>query len=218
MMKRIFGRKAYTLIELVLAIALTGIIASMTGTFISYAIRMRNMSDAQTAMYMTSLRLHKAISSELEPSGKVYLYTKAPTSYSSVPADERVIYCTNGMLYAGNKKASKTALLPTTNGFDSYNDVKVESIKFRVVKVLGHLNADTEYSDNYYRCVQVTTTVSRGDWTYTHTSTIRFDEMELNSTQVMISTTETAFDNNKVRVPAFSDESKDFTVIRYTLN
>jgi len=217
-MRRFLRRKAYTLVELVLALALTALISSITGAFITYAVRMRSMSDAQTDMYMASLRIHKAIAAELESADSVVVYTKAPTSYSAVPLTEHVLYLNSGMIYYGNKSVAKTSLLPTTNGFDSYNGVTVDSMTFAVVKSAGHLNSDTTDVATLFRCVRVTTTVSKGSWTYTHSSTIRFDEMELNSAQVMVSTTETAYDNTKTRVPIVTDEGKAFPIIRYTIN
>lgn len=217
-MRKLFWRKAYTLIELVLAIALTAVIASLSATLIDYAVRMRRMSDAQTSMYMTSLRIHKAINAELSASSAVTLYTKAPTTYTAVPKTERVLYVNGGKIYCGNKSSAKTSLLPIANGFDSYGDVTVSSVTYRVVKSMDHLNADTPEATNLYRSIQITTTVSKGSWSYTHTSTVHFDEMILTSSQVGISTTETAFDSTKVRAPKLDDEDDDFKVIRYAID
>lgn len=221
-MKKFFRRKAYTLVELVLALALTALISSITGTFITYAVRMRSMADAETDMYMTSLRLHKAIDAELSSSGEVYLYAKGPTSYTKVLETDRVLYLKNGMLYFGNKKAttatSSTSILPIANGFDSYNGVTLDSITYKVVKSMDYMDADTSEPTDVYRAVQVTTVVSKGSWSYTHTSTIRFDEMILTGSQVRISTTDTAYNKDSTRLPIFSDESKEYAIIMYSTN
>ena len=216
-MKKLLGRKAYTLVELVLAIAITAIIASLSSTLIGYAVQMRKMSDAQTAMYMTSLRIHKAISSELAASGEVILYTKTPTSYTQVPATERVLYVNGGKLYYSNKSSSKTALLPMTNGFDSYNGVEIESISYKAVMLVDYINTDTSEPSNVFRCVQVTTVVKKGDWSYTHSTTVRFDEMILDSSQVKISTSETSFDKANTKLPSVSDTTV-YPIIRYAIN
>ena len=219
-MKKFLRRKAYTLVELVLALALTALITSITGAFITYAVRMRNMADAETDMYMTSLRLHKAIDAELSASGEVILYRKGPTVYSSVLSTDRVLYLKTGVLYFGNNNAltatSNSSLLPINKGFDSYNGVTLDRITYKVVKSMDYLDANTSETTGVYRAIQVTTVVSKGIWSYTHTSTIRFDEMILTGSQVRISTTETSYNKDSTRLPIFSDESKEFTVILYS--
>ncbi len=227
MMKGLFRRRqGYTLVELVLAIAITALIASTASTLISYALRMRTMSDAQTDMYLVSIRLHKAITTELTSTGNVCLYTKGPSTYTTVPVTERVLYLdsnvkskTYGQVLLGNKSAASAKLLPMDGYFDSYDDVVVESLTFKVASVLDYVNADTSTPTELYRCVKVTTVVSKGAWRYEHTTAIRFDEMILYSSQVKVSTDTNTFvpTSSNIRDARAGDTGTEFKLLRYTL-
>lgn len=217
-MKRLIRRKGYTLIELVLAIALTSILAACVSSLIGYALTTRRLADAQSAMYTTSLRLHKAIAAELSASSDVVLYAKIPSTFTAIPATERVMLVKNDRVNLSNTSGT-TPLLPIANGFDSYQDVKVVSVTFKLVKIIDHKDADTVATDSFYRAVRITTTVSKGTWTYTHSSTVRFDEMTLKGTQIRVgNSTYTSFSSIYILDAKLKDESTEFPYIRYGID
>ena len=230
-------RKGFTLVELVLALTIMVLIASAASTLIGAAVHTRQAAITQSTLYAVSLRIHKAIATELQGAGEVCLYQTGPTKYSTVPEDQRVMYIaetkdkvtgevSSRVLQMGNSLVKSAKLLPTTNGFESYNGVLVDSVTYRVMLINDYLNADTDNTSLLARCVQVTTTVSLppSDKTYTHTSTIRFDEMVLYSNQVMVvvntsSYTNNTFSpaNNKIRVATGADKGTEFSLIRYSI-
>lgn len=212
-----------TLIELVLAIAITSLIASITSTLIGYAVWMRRRSDAQSEMYLASIRLHKAITTELAAAGQVSLYSTGPTTYGSVASNERVMRLADGEIkWYNSAYTSGTALLPTGSGFNSYNrnedgdGVVVEDLSFRLVKLVDYLGMETTTADTLYRAVEVTTKVSKSGFTYEHTSTIRFDEMYLYSAQVKVSKTTYNYNTANLRAAQTSDDNTVFKLIRYS--
>ena len=225
-------RKGYTLIELVLAVAIMVLLSSTASTLISYAVRMRKLADAQADMYAVSIRLHKAISTELMGAGEVCLYQSGPGTYGTVPVTQRVLYLyeqnTNAAdkvlyhtLVMGNSKSKSAKLLPKDKGFDSYNGVEVTSVTYQVMSITDHLNADTEDTATLFRCVKVTTVVTKDAWEYEHTSTIRFDEMVLHGNQVMVCTEKSPSTYSSglsgIRVAKASDKDTTFTRIRYSI-
>jgi prepilin-type N-terminal cleavage/methylation domain-containing protein len=226
-MRRYYSRKAYTLIELVVAIAITSIIVAVSGSLISRAIRMRQMADAQADMYMTSLRVHKAIAAELSASQDIILYKTTINNFNSVNVtNERVIWLasktengyTKGQVYLSNKSNAKKELLPTTNGFDSYNGVTVTDMSFKLTSVYDHKSSNDVNATSIYRCLTVSTTVEKDGWTYTHSSTIRFDEMILEGKTIMISSSTSTYDKSFSRAAQSGDSTATYKAIRYSLD
>ena len=230
-MRKRTRRKGYTLIELVLALAITSLVASCTATLIGSALETRRLADAQTAMYTASLRLHKAIDSELSAAGNVVLYSQNPATYTLLAADERVMRVAKVTSLGDKAKALKVSynkagssatenLLPNSNGFDSYNGVELTEIRFSPVRILDYVTANTSTTQQLYRAVKVTTIVTytnNTNWTYSHTSIIRFDEMMLKGTEVRICT-EKSFDESKIRKATAADIGTTFPFIRYDIN
>lgn len=208
-------RKGYTLIELVLAIALTAIVATCVSSLIGYAMTTRKMADAKTEMYTVSMRLHKAIAADISVSSDVVLLSRKPSSYTGLDAQHKVMYCDKGVVKTSNKSGT-TNVLPITNGFNSYLAVTVESISFRLVKIVDHKDADTAETANFYRAVRITTTVSQGAWSYTHTSTVRFDEMLLTGSQVRVGDAGSGWSSATLNAAAASNEGTDYPFILYT--
>lgn len=217
-MKRIIRRrKGYTLIELVLAMAVAAVLASCVSTLIGYAITMRRSADAQSAMYLASIRLHKAITTELAASSEVTAYVKGPNTFTKVPATERVMYVKNDKVVLGNKSSLNKDIIPQDAVFDSYNGVKVKSLTFQLVPIVDHLDAETETTSTLYRCVRVTTVLSKGSWEYEHTSVIRFEEMALNGTQIRVSSSTTSYDTKYIRDVQLGDTDAEYTFLRYSI-
>ena len=192
MIHRRFGkRKGFTLIELVLAMAITAILASCVGSLITSAVRVRQLARTREELLQVSLRVHNALVGELSTAAEVTLYTSSTITASALMEDESFLYINNtkGTLYQRTKTTS-APFLPVTN-FDFYNGATFAdeknsagvvinpAIAIRIIGVQDFkYTGDTE-PQTCYRGLQITTTLTKNGRYYTHTSTVRLNELSL---------------------------------------
>ena len=194
MIHRRFGkRKGLTLIELVLAIAITAILVSCVGTLINSAIRVRQLARTREELLQASLRIHNALVSELSSAAEATVYTSPTISSYSWPNEEYMIYVSNsnGLLYRRSNSTASAMLPNNANGFNFYNGAKLAdeknasgvvinpALSFKIIGVPDFKFIGDSSPQTCYRCLQITTTLTKNDRYYTHTSTVRLNELSL---------------------------------------
>lgn len=92
---RLARKKGFTLVELVLAIAITAILVSNVGYLILSSVRVRQKAQTNEELLQVSLRLHNALSGELQTAAYATVYE----SKFGTPDVERLIYCQDGQLW-----------------------------------------------------------------------------------------------------------------------
>ena len=196
--RRFAFRKGFTLIELVLAIAITSILVTCAGYLINSAVRLRQLARSREELLQVSLRLHNAIIGELDTAAYATLYSTPLVNYTNLSKTEQVLFLGgDGYLYLGNALTGDTPLLPLTvdsdgnsTGFDYYDGAKLvdqveegkvinSAFSIRLIGVEDYKYIADPTPTTCYRCLQVVTTLCKDDRYYTHTSTIRLSELAL---------------------------------------
>lgn len=232
-------RKGFTLIELILAIAITAILVTNAGYLISSAVHVRQLAQTREELLQVSLRLHHAITGELTTASQATLYTTPILYFSSLGEDENVLYCKSGTdedgayysyLCLGTKDASTAQLMPTSGGFDYYDGAVLKdemadstvvnpAFRLRLVGVSDYKYIGDTAPSTCYRALEITTTLYKNDRYYTHTSTVRLSELPLFASRG-VSTGEVCVGTNapsltERRDPVSTDESTGFVAILF---
>jgi len=182
--------KAFTLVELVVAIAITGIIASVVSVLVGTVIRIQKNSELNAQLYNVSQRIHTAVGAQLSTAESVTLYSQ--TTYSaSVTNKEQFLY-----LYSANTANAKyghlvVATYTNKNPGDellmrgeSYDGAIVTDFYVTLDTITERSNTEATDVGVQYRVLHVYTKISKGGHTYEHTSTVRLYNMMITGNQV----------------------------------
>ncbi len=206
MMKKLWrNKRGFTLVELVVAIALTAIIASSVSVLIGTALRMERQSVLTSQLYRVSQRLHTAIDAELNGAGEVSVYKNSERYLSSVQSPELMMYLYSGsatervttyddngtasysyiplkgMVLKGDKYSQRQQLLLSAA---SYEGAVVTELQFWVDSVYEKLSTQSVDYGEMVRVLHIKTTVQKGDREYTHTSCVRLYNMMKTGAQI----------------------------------
>lgn len=205
MRKRWRNKRGFTLVELVVAIALTAIIASSASVLIGTALRMERQSVLTSQLYRVSQRLHTAIDAELNSAGELGVYKSNERNISSVESPECMMYLytggatervttydddgtaaytyipLKGMVLKGDKSSQRQQLLLSAS---SYEGAVVTELLFWVDSVYEKKTAQSGSYEEMVRILHIQTTVQKGDREYTHTSCVRLYNMMKTGAQI----------------------------------
>ncbi len=212
------NHKAFTLVELVVAIAITGIIASVVSVLVGTVIRVQKNSELSAQLYNVSQRLHTAVTSQLSTAESVELYNN--TSYSAtVGAKEQFMYL---YTYADNAKnghilvATQASHSPGDELLmraESYDGATVEAFYVTLGTVVEKATPDAEDETTQYRVLHIFTRISKGGKTYEHTSSVRLFNMMLTGGQVVLPSGV----NQAMAVANPTNANYQFVGVRYTV-
>ncbi|MBO4534862.1 MAG: type II secretion system protein [Clostridia bacterium] len=190
-MKKFWRRtKAFTLVELVVAIAVTGIIASVVSVLVGTVIRIQKNSELNAQLYNVSQRIHTAVNAQLSTAETVTLYS-ATTYSASVTNKEQFLY-----LYSANASNAKyghlvVATYTSKNPGDellmrgeSYDGATIVDFYVTLDTITEKETSESTEAATQYRVLHVYTKLSKGGRTYEHTSTVRLYNMMLTGGKV----------------------------------
>ena len=240
-------RKGFTLIELILAIAITAILATNAGYLISSAVHVRQLAQTREELMQVSMRLHYAITGELSAASQATVYTTNILNFGGLDDDEHILYCRTytvyesegetegesgeyyGALALGSNSDSTASFMPGSDGFDYYDGAVLKdevtegggvvnpAFRLRLVGVSDYKYIGDKDPSTCYRCLEITTTLFKNNRYYTHTSTVRLNELALYAQQdistgdVYVGTAAPSLLGR--RVPESTDLTTDFVAI-----
>lgn len=185
-----FGRnkRAFTLVELVVAIAITALIASVVSVLVGSSIRIQKSSELSAQLANVSQRLHTSIHAQLAIVDKVKLFagdTNAGTVFSGSEYNYFMYVDSDGHLKVASR-ANPTEPFEVMMRSDSYNGAVVKTFEVTVGAIEEKTSRDDATIRACYRILYIYTVLEKDGIEYEHVSTVRLYNMQQYGNNIVV--------------------------------
>ena len=182
------NKRAFTLAELVVAIAITALIASVVSVLVGSVIHIQRSAEITAQLANVSQRLHTSLHSQLACVDKVKLFDKQANPSSILNSEYRYYIYVDSDRDKHLKLRSKSDSDPSEvlMHSDSYNGATIETFEVTVGAIEEKASRDDSTPHVCYRILYIYTVLKKDGVEYEHVSTVRLYNMQQYGNNIVV--------------------------------
>lgn len=206
------NKRGFSLVELVVAIAVMSIITASLSMILGNTLSIYNKGESTSVLYSVSQKLHDSLNRELVASQNVVLYESESNNQMITRDYQARLYLSEGRIIKCEQSDGKKETSEILLSQSSYRDCEVKNFIITYDSVEERVSYYSDEIKQCYRVLYITTVLSLNGQEYEHTSAVRLYSMYVSSKEIQVkikglTDVITADANNK---------SREFTSCIYT--
>lgn len=171
------NKRGFSLIELVVAIAVMSIISATLSMILGNTLTLYNRGENTSVLYNVSQKIHDSLNRELTSCQSLVLYESASSNTQVKDNYQARLYLSEGRILKYSRKNDKEEISEILLSEKSYRGCEVQSFVLKYDSVEERFNYFDTETRKCFRILYITTVLMLNGQTYEHTSTVRLYNM-----------------------------------------